>query len=77
VYEKVVLHGICEVAEFFKFFGYFGRKVSKQSGNSGSGSVSPFLCLGDHQKVASFSFYGELKSIYYEGIEENAKSLEV
>jgi hypothetical protein len=27
--DKVVLHGICKVAEFFR-----GRKASKQSGNS-------------------------------------------
>jgi hypothetical protein len=27
--------------------------------------------------VAAFSFYGELKSMYYEGIEANARSLEV
>jgi hypothetical protein len=32
---------------------------------------------GQHQKVVSFSFYGELKSTYYEGITGNLESLEV
>ena len=32
---------------------------------------------GDHQQVASFSFYGEWKSAYYRGIQENAESIEV
>ena len=36
-----------------------------------------FYNAGKGQKVVSFSFYGEMKSMYYEGIQENAESLEV
>jgi hypothetical protein len=45
--EKDVLHGICEVAEFFKFSGYFGRKGSKQSGNSAQISLLQFALTID------------------------------
>ena len=34
-----------------------------------------FLDVG--QKVISFSFYGDLKSAYYNGISENLKTIDV
>jgi hypothetical protein len=39
--------------------------------------VIHIINVGKHQRVVSFSFYGELTSFYYQGIRKNVDSLEV
>jgi hypothetical protein len=41
--------------------------------------LQPAMILGMHQKVAAFSFYGELntKAAYFQGIRYNAESIQV
>ncbi len=34
-------------------------------------------CLGEKQKIISFSFYGDLKSKYYDGVASNLDYLDV
>ena len=38
--------------------------------------IQDFLS-GENQKIISFSFYGKLKSVYYNGIKENLNSIDV
>ena len=40
-------------------------------------NIKYFFFKGENQNIISFSFFGDLKSVYYNGIENNLNYLDV